>query len=135
MKLLPPPPTRKDMGSLWVFALLASLLIATQEVGAAQSHATGISLTGIVRDTTGLVLPGATVELALPAAPTRSTVSAADGTFVFPDVSGGSYRLQVTFPDFQSFDQMLTVDANPPRPLIVVLGLSGLQEHVSVVAP
>ena len=67
---------------------------------AAQSRVPGVALSGIVRDTTGLVLPGATVELR-PAEPTltRSTVSAADGTFEFSDVTVGPYRLLVRFPD------------------------------------
>ena len=65
---------------------------------------------------------------------TRSTVTAADGTFVFPDVRIGPYRLRVSFPAFESFDQTLTFTASPSRPLVVVLALSGLQEHVSVEA-
>ncbi len=65
---------------------------------------------------------------------TRPTVSAADGTFVFPNVSVGLYRLRVMFPGFASFDQTLTVDAALSRPLIVILGVSGLQEEVSVQA-
>jgi len=79
------PRARKDWVLFGSFALLGIVPDDTQGVGNRQSRAaTGISLTGIVRDTTGLVLPGATVELGLPAAPTRSTVSAADGTSSFP---------------------------------------------------
>src|SRR5439155_22493765 len=91
---------------------------------------------GIVRDATGLVLPGATVEIGPTGATlTRSTVSAADGTFVFQDVRVGSYHLRVTFPAFEAFDQTLAVDANAHPPLIVSFRLSGLREDVSVVAP
>ena len=63
------------------------------------------------------------------------TVSAADGTFVFPDVPVGLYRLRVTFPAFASFEQALTVDGSLARPLIVILAVPGVQEQVSVVAP
>src|SRR5450755_4325218 len=101
---------QKRPGRLRLCALVGSLLIVPAEAPAAQSRATGVSLTGIVRDTTGLVLPGATLELkadevALP----RSTVSAADGTFVFPDVGAGPHRLRVSFPEFESFDQPVTL--------------------------
>src|SRR5258708_443300 len=126
---------RHSAASLRVCALLGSLSLGLTGASSAQGRATTVSLPGIVRDTTGLVLPGATVELRRQAepTPTRSTVSAADGTFLFPDVSVGTYRLRVSFPEFGAFDQTLTLDANSPRPLIVVLALSGRQEHVSVV--
>src|SRR5471032_2676122 len=117
---------------LWFCLLLGSLLINARVVSAIQVRAIGTSLTGIVRDSTGLVLPGAIVELRAPGQPTlaRSTVSAADGTFVFQDVSVGVYQLRVTFPEFESFDQTLAIDGNVRRPLVVVLGLSGVRAQV-----
>src|ERR1700694_305295 len=121
-------------GLVWLTALFALLLSVPTRVFADQSIPPEVSLGGVVRDTTGLVLPGAAVELRpRERAPMRSTVSAADGTFVFPNVRAGPYRLRVSFPEFESFDHALTVDASS-RPLIVVLALSGLQEHVSVEA-
>src|SRR5436190_13568868 len=119
---------------VWLCTLFASLSIFPSEVLVAQGRATGASLSGIVRDATGLVLPGATVELGPTGATlTRSTVSAADGTFVFPDVRVGPYRLRVSLPAFEAFDQTVTVDANAHPVLIVVLRLSGVREQVSVV--
>src|SRR5258708_6032991 len=117
-------------------AWLGAITIGVTGASAAQSRATTVSLAGVVRDTTGLVLPGATVELRRQGepSPTRSTVSAADGTFVFPDVRVGAYRLWVRFPAFDPFDQTVTVAGTSPRPLMVILALSGLQEHISVVA-
>ncbi len=130
-----PGQAHNGFGSARLSTAFALLLLAPTVSFAAQHGATGVSLNGIVRDTTGLVLPGATVEVsALGQSPTRSTVSAADGTFVFPDLKAGPYRLRVGFPEFDSFDQELVVDASSTRPLIVVLAPSGLQEHVSVSA-
>jgi hypothetical protein len=116
-------------------SLIVGVSVMASAQGATQGRAPTVALSGIVRDTTGLVLPGATVELRRQgeATPTRSTVSAADGTFVLSDVRAGPYRLRVSFPEFDGFDQTLTLDAHSPRPLIVVLALAGLQEHVSVV--
>jgi len=130
------PPGCDHIRGVWLCTLFASLLICPSNVIVAQGRATGVSLSGIVRDATGLVLPGATVELG-PAGTTltRSTVSAADGTFVFPDVRVGAFRLRVTLPAFEPFDQTLTVDMSAHPPLIVVLRLSGVREQVSVVAP
>ncbi|PYR76126.1 MAG: hypothetical protein DMF87_18870, partial [Acidobacteria bacterium] len=115
-------------------AILGSSIVSARGV-AAQGRAPSLSVTGIVRDVTGLVLPGATVELRPDGAGfARSTISAADGTFVFPGVRPGPYRLRASFPDFESFDQTLTVDANTPLSLTIVLRLSGVREQVSVVA-
>src|SRR5207253_9536842 len=115
-------------------AVLGSSIVSARGV-AAQGRAPSLSVTGIVRDVTGLVLPGTTVELRPDGAGfARSTISAADGTFVFPGVRPGPYRLRASFPDFESFDQTLTVDANTPLSLTIVLRLSGVREQVSVVA-
>src|ERR1700693_5141813 len=105
MALRVEPAARKAVGLVRLITPFALLLIIPTGGFAAQSRATGVPLSGIVRDTTGLVLPGAMVELG-PAelALTRSTASAADGTFVFSDVRVGLYRLRVSFPDFESFD-------------------------------
>ena len=117
-------------------ALLTSLLLAPAAAAGGRAQAALASLNGVVRDSTGLVLPGATVELRPTAgsAPARSTVSAADGTFTFADVATGVYRLRISFPEFESFDQPVTVEANLRRPLVVVLALSGLLERVTVEA-
>jgi hypothetical protein len=127
--------TRLGVRVFWVCWMLGPLGASPPVAAAGQGRPTGASLSGIVRDSTGLVLPGATVELGPPgnAVPLRSTVSAADGTFAFPDVGLGTYRLRVVLPSFAAFDQALTVDSNA-RPLVVVLALSGLNEQVSVLA-
>ena len=118
-----PRPLRSDgICRLCLFTLFTLLLMWPSDLFAGQGRAPGVPLNGIVRDTTGLVLPGATVELSLAGATlTRSTVSAADGTFVFLDVRVGSYHLHVTFPGFDPIDQTLTVDTNAHPPQTVVM--------------
>ena len=127
--------THLGAGPFRLSALVSLLLVSASWAFAGQDRAAGMPLSGIVRDTTGLVLPGATVELGAPgaSAPLRSTISASDGTFVFPDVVVGTYRLRVVLSSFTSFDRTFTVDANPSPPLVVVLGLSGVNEQISVV--
>ena len=98
-------------------------LIAWVPLLAAQRAAPAGSIRGVVRDATGLVLPGATVELRLPGSTaTRSAVSGADGTFDFLDVPVGTYRLVVTFPGFAPAEQRVTVDAQAHAPLLMVPG-------------
>src|SRR5437870_1235898 len=124
----------KSVRVIWLSTLFAWALVTPTGLFAWQDRPPNVSVSGEVRDTTGLVLAGAMVQLESdgPTLLNRSTVSVADGTFVIPDIVPGPYRLRVSFPAFESFDETLIVDASPPRPLIIVLALSGLQEQVSV---
>jgi hypothetical protein len=62
------------------------------------------SITGVVRDTSGAVLPGVTVEAASPAIIEKVKSAATDGTgrFVIPDLRPGSYRVTFTLPGFKT---------------------------------
>ena len=62
------------------------------------------SLTGVVRDSTGAVMPGVTVEAASPALieKTRSTVTDTAGLYRIVDLRPGTYTLTFTLPGFQS---------------------------------
>jgi len=92
------------------------------------------SLTGVVRDSTGLVLPGATVELRSLSASTvgEFTTAAADGTFSFIDPSPGRYRLIVTCSGFEPSETVIEIGPGPRPALTIVLRLSGIEEQVSV---
>jgi len=62
------------------------------------------SITGIVRDTSGGVLPGVTVEAASPAIIEKVKSAATDGTgrFTIPDLRPGTYRVTFTLPGFKT---------------------------------
>jgi hypothetical protein len=119
-----------------IVLLAAGTLIHTFTAAALAQEIATASITGVVRDASGLPLPAATVELAAPAPRTsaRLTISAADGSFVLPDVPLGRYRLAVSFPGFEGSSRAVTVDARSREPMDIVLGLSRVQEHVSVAA-
>ena len=88
----PPEPSGCDrIRGLCLCTLSMWLLMFPSDLFAGQQgRVSGVSLSGVVHDTTGLVLPGAMVELGpAGAALARSTVSAADGTFVFLDIRVG----------------------------------------------
>ncbi len=61
------------------------------------------SLTGTVRDTSGAVLPGVTVEAASPALieKTRSAVTDGTGQYRIIDLRPGTYTLTFTLPGLQ----------------------------------
>lgn len=61
------------------------------------------NLAGTAMDTSGAVLPGATLKLESPSTGlTRSAISSANGDFLFPDLPVGVYNLSVSAPGFQT---------------------------------
>jgi hypothetical protein len=63
------------------------------------------SITGVVRDTSGAVLPGVTVEAASPALieKVRSTVTDTEGLYRIVDLRPGEYAVTFTLPGFSTF--------------------------------
>ena len=63
------------------------------------------SIAGVVRDTTGAVLPGVTVEAASPALieKVRSVVTDGTGQFKIVDLRPGTYSVTFTLPGFNTF--------------------------------
>src|SRR5688572_26648975 len=58
----------------------------------------------------------------------------ADGTFFFPDVTAGTYQLQIESPGFERWTQTITLtDASPS--FDAVLQIAGITESVVVAAP
>ena len=77
----------------WVLVLLPSMAWAQA------------SIAGVVRDQSGSVLPGATVEVSSPALieKTRSAVSDNTGQYRVIDLRPGTYSVVVTLPGFNQF--------------------------------
>ena len=84
---------------------------------------------GTVRDTTGLPLPGATIEID----DSLVAVSDAEGRFEVDLVSGARYRALMTLPGFDPHESVLEVSHGVR--LNVVLAISRLQDQVTVMAP
>ncbi len=63
------------------------------------------SITGIVKDTSGAVLPGVTVEAASPALieKTRATVTDGSGAYQIINLQPGTYTVTFTLPGFNTF--------------------------------
>ncbi len=70
----------------------------------AQTACHGTSLTGVVRDTTRALIPGATLTLDAD----QSEASGSDGTFVFRCVDPGPHHLSVSAQGFTPRDLSLT---------------------------
>ena len=78
------------------------MLMSLAAISAAQ---TGSAITGVVRDASGGVLPGVTIEASSPALieGTRAGVSDAQGVYRIVDLRPGTYRVAFTLPGFRSF--------------------------------
>ena len=78
--------------------LVAPREIRAQGIGAA-------SIVGVVRDTSGAVLPGVTVEAASPVLieKVRTTVTDAEGRYQIAELRPGTYSVTFTLPGFTTF--------------------------------
>ena len=82
--------------------MLLRLLVGIVIVGAGPSVATAQSLAGTVRDTSGAVLPGVTVEASSPALITKVRTGVTDegGQYRIPDLPPGTYKVTFSLPGF-----------------------------------
>src|ERR1700692_2343185 len=103
--------------------------------GAFAAHAeVGGKITGVVKDQTGSVIPGAAVVVTN--VQTGLKVAAAtdqDGIFTFPVLSVGEYRIDVTSDAFQSYRKLgLVIDINSALVLDVVLQVKSQDQSIVV---
>jgi hypothetical protein len=101
----------------------------------AQAQVNTGSIAGTVRDTTGAVLPGVTVEAASPALieKVRSAVSDAQGNYKIVDLRPGTYTVTFSLPGFSSFKREgLELSAGFTATTNAELKVGGLQETVTV---
>src|SRR5437868_6666254 len=81
---------------------LVRLLVLFAIVGAAPTLAAAQSLAGTVRDTSGAVLPGVTIEVSSPALITKVRTGVTDetGQYRIPDLPPGTYKISFTLQSF-----------------------------------
>lgn len=119
-------------------SLIAVALIALWAVAApAAAQVTGI-VTGTIKDAQGGVIPGATVVLIDEARGTQSApaVTNATGDYVFPNVSPGTYTVEVTMSGFKTLKRAGVAVSGGDRVSVGVLSIEvgGMSEVVDVKA-
>ena len=112
-----------------VAILFSSVLLHAQAGSTAQ-------ITGIVKDSSGGVLPGADVTATQTAtALKRTTVTDANGSYTLPNLPVGPYRLDVNLPGFKSYVRTgLVLHVNDAPVINVELSLGAVEETVQVQA-
>ena len=112
------------------------LLLATPVAAATRASAqqpTPITISGVVKDDTGGVLPHAQIELVDKAGTVIATTSTDEaGRFSFAGVKPGDYDVRASFPAFKPGTAHVRAGARSPAPLTMVLGLANLKDSVTV---
>jgi hypothetical protein len=108
--------------------LSASAAAMAQAVNNAQIH-------GVVQDSSGAVVAGAQIKAThTDTGETRTTASAADGSYLLPDLAIGSYSLEVTSAAFSKYIQsgiVLQVGQNVQINIPLTVGTVAQEVHVS----
>ena len=118
---------------LTLLLLVVSLVVPPRMVGAQTAGSS--SITGVVADSSGAVVPGATVQIQNPVSQfTRTTTTDSAGRFTFPTVPVNPYHLTVNLTGFAPYAQDIDVRSALPLNLKVTLQVSATAENVTVQA-
>ena len=86
------------MGLFWLANLPVTMQTASAQTGAIRTAPNGGTVTGVVKDPSGAVIPNATVTITDENNNTKDTKTGADGSYTFRALPPGAYSISVTFP-------------------------------------
>ncbi len=115
------------------FVIFAFLLLLAPALAFAQAG--GASLAGTVKDASGAVLPGVTVEASSPALTerTRAAVSDGSGQYRIIDLPPGTYTLTATLPGFNTVQRSeLVLSGSATLTIPIDMKVGDLQETITV---
>lgn len=114
--------------------LLVAVVVCTAVLFASRASAQS-TISGVVRDTSGAVLPGVTIEAgsAVLIEKVRSVLSDAEGRYALVDLRPGDYTLTFTLPGFTSIKRDgVSVAAGVAVPINVEMRIGTLDEMITV---
>jgi hypothetical protein len=124
---------KRGRGKVSVVTRIALGVLRTSAAVWAQTAA---QITSVIRDSSGLAIPGAEIKATQTATGVvRTTLSGADGGYVLPNLPVGPYVFEVAKPGFSKYVQsgfVLQVDTNPT--VDVTLRVGSVSEQVTVEA-
>src|SRR5437870_11217386 len=109
--------------------LTLALAVMVPSLAAAQS------ITGVVRDTSGAVLPGVTVDASSPALieKVRTVVTDSEGQYKILDLPGGIYAVTFALTGFSTIKREgLELTANYTANIVVEMRVGQLEETITV---
>src|SRR5215813_6724164 len=112
------------LGAMIVVILLGSLSLYGQSNG---------TVKGLVKDTTGAILPGASVTLTNKATQrVQTTLSTETGTYVFPALPPGDYSVTAEMPSFKKVNrENVTLNVTEVVTVDFVLELGAVSSEVT----
>src|SRR5262249_14828232 len=127
------------MNRLLIFLLSIIAVVASGRESLWGQAASTSQITGMVKDQTGAVLPGAEVTaMQADTGAKRTVVSDETGSYILTNLPIGPYRLEVALPGFRTYVQtgiILQVGSNPTIPVVLALGQVSEQVEVAADAP
>src|SRR5947209_19427683 len=116
-----------------VFVMLWSVVLLPAALWAQSSE--GATIAGVVRDTSGAVMPGVTVEAASPALieKARSVCTDERGLYRIVDLRPGTYTVTFTLPGFSTFKREgIELTTSFTATINAEMNAGGLEETVTV---
>ena len=123
------------MSRTCVWALVALVAIVAAADGPVLAQITTATLSGVVKDTSNAVIPGATVTLtSVTRGTSQETTTSAEGDFVFPTVQPDTYTVKVTLAGFKTHERPgVVVHAGDKIALgTMTIGVGAIEETVTV---
>jgi hypothetical protein len=115
----------KNMKSLYPLTILLAVLGCLFAVGRASAQSNSGSIEGVVKDASGGVVAGATVEISdRVSGYQRQTTTAGDGAFRFTNIPFNSYHTIIMATGFASRSQDIDVRSSVPTSVQITLNVS-----------
>ena len=120
----------------WIAVLSVALVLAFWATpAAAQGGSNTATLSGVVTDKDGGVIPGATVTVKnVDTAETQSKVTNEAGGYAFPGLNVGSYKVTITLTGFKTADIDVRLTAGSTNTITTKLEVGAISEVVNVTA-
>jgi Ca-activated chloride channel family protein len=121
------------MRVLWPALVICLLGFTSQQPGSTLGSVNEVGVvSGVVVDTAGGIIPGATVSLRIGQRVEQTVVTNVRGEFRFEKVRAATHEIDVSLPGFQTLTLKVTVGQKGLIPLRLVLMTGALEERVIV---